>query len=707
VLDGILQKKGAKGMKSGNWGLKVKFVVALLAVGVIPFVVLGIVSHRTAANALSEQAFNQYKSIRDLKKSQIELFFSDRLGDVDMLARTLYVLDAVKALKHSFDLEGGVSGGGFKGQGNGRFDAPDAYQIVHDRYYDFLDYHMKHHGYYDIFFIDADEGDILFSVIKDPDFGKQVTSSLKDVWQAAVKGQLAVSDTKLYAPSGNIPAQFVAAPVKENGRIIGAVAIQISIENITDIMSERTGMGTYGEVYLVGSDKLMRSNSFLDAENRSVVASFFHPQQGKVDTHAVREALAGKTGEMITLDYNGDEVLSAYSHFKVGETTWAIIAEIHKAEALAAVSSLQTTMIIIAVAGIVLIVLFAFYFAGTITRPIRMGTTFAQEMAKGDFTQTLDIDRNDEIGVLAGALNEMVKTLRTLFKELAQGAVTLSSSSTQLSAISAQMTSGSEQTSLRSGGVASAAEEMSANMTSVAAATEQASTNMNMVAAASEQMTATISEIAESAEKARAITHTAVSEAKEASDTVDRLGHAAREIGKVTESITEISEQTNLLALNATIEAARAGDAGKGFAVVANEIKELAKQAAQASDEIKKKITGIQDSTKGTVAQIGQISGVINQVNEIVSTIAAAVEEQSVTTREIADNVTHAAQGMAEVTENVAQSSTVAAEIARDIAEVNQAAAEISTSSAQVSDSAESLSQLAETLKVSADRCKV
>jgi len=695
-------------MKYGNWGLKIKFIVALLAVGVIPFLVLGVVSQRTALNGLSARAFNHYKSIRDLKKSQIKLFFSDRLGDVDMLAHTPYVVEAVKAMEKAFDQEGDASGHNrFKGLGNGRFDAPEAYHIIHDRYYDLLNYHLNHFGYYDLFLIDANEGKILFSVAKKPDFGQQVTSSLKNAWQKAVKGKLAVSDTKLYAPSGNIPAQFVASPVKENGRIIGVVAVELSIDNITQIMSEKAGMGTNGEVYLVGSDKLMRSNSLLDSENRSVKASFSHPRQGRVDTRPVQEALAGKTGEMMTVNYDGNEVLSAYSHFAVGDTTWAIIAEIHKDEALAAVSSLQKTMVIIFITGIIVIIFFAFYFAGTITRPIQMGITFAQEMANGDFTQTLDIHRRDEIGVLASALNDMVKTLRTLFKELAQGAVTLSSSSTQLSAISVQMTAGSEQTSLRSSGVASAAEEMSANMTSVAAATEQASTNMNMVAGASEEMTATISEIAESAEKAREITHTAVTEAKEASDTVDQLGHAAKEIGKVTESITEISEQTNLLALNATIEAARAGDAGKGFAVVANEIKELAKQAAQATDEIKKRITGIQESTQGTVAQIGQIRGVINQVNEIVSTIAAAVEEQSVTTREIAGNVTHAAQGMAEVTENVAQSSTVAAEIARDIAEVNQAAAEISTSSAQVSDSAESLSQLAETLKVSADRCKV
>ena len=343
----------------------------------------------------------------------------------------------------------------------------------------------------------------------------------------------------------------------------------------------------------------------------------------------------------------------------------------------------------------------------SITRPIQKGTAFAGKMAEGDFRETLPIDQKDEIGILAKALNNMVKNLGRMIRDITAGVDTLSSSSTELSAISHQMTSGAEQTSEKSNTVSAAAEEMSANMSSVAAATEQASTNVSMVATASEQMTATISEIAQNTEKAANITEKAVLEAKSASETVDELGKAAREIGKVTESITEISEQTNLLALNATIEAARAGDAGKGFAVVANEIKELAKQAAGATDEIKRKIEGIQNSTDGTVKQIDQISTVINEVNEIVSIIATAVEEQSVTTRDIAGNVAQAARGIQEVTENVAQSSTVAAEIAKDISGVNDAAREMSNSSSQVNLSAESLSRLAEQLKSMADRFKV
>ena len=367
----------------------------------------------------------------------------------------------------------------------------------------------------------------------------------------------------------------------------------------------------------------------------------------------------------------------------------------------------KITAVLGTVIGFAVALILGILLSKSITRTIFKAISYTKGMAGGNLKDTIDTDRKDEIGTFVRTLNNMASSLRGMIRDMADGVNTLSSSSTELNAISHQMADGAEQTSKISGTVSAAAEEMSVNMASVAAATEQASTNVTMVASASEQMTATISEIAQNTEKALDITEKAVVEAQSASETVDALGKAAREIGKVTESITEISEQTNLLALNATIEAARAGDAGRGFAVVANEIKELAKQAAVATDEIKQKIEGIQDSTDGTVTRIDQISRVINEVNEIVSIIATAVEEQSVTTRDIADNVAQAARGIREVTESVAQSSIVAREIAGDIAGVNEAAREMSDSSSQVNLSADSLSELAEQLKSMADRFKI
>ncbi|MCP4115343.1 MAG: HAMP domain-containing protein [Desulfobacteraceae bacterium] len=363
--------------------------------------------------------------------------------------------------------------------------------------------------------------------------------------------------------------------------------------------------------------------------------------------------------------------------------------------------------IVIAVFSIIFCLAASYLIILVVTKPIAKSVDFAKQMSAGDFSNTLDIDQKDEIGLLADALNNMSASLSSMFKDIDDGAGTIFSSATELSSISRQMTHGADQASGKSNTVASAAEEMSSNMNSVSAASEQASTNLSTVASASEEMTATISEIAQNTEKARSISESAVTQAKSASSKVNELGAAAQDVGKVVETINDISEQTNLLALNATIEAARAGEAGKGFAVVANEIKELAKQTAEATRNIKERIGGIQDTTVTTVQEIGQITKVIDDINEIVSVIATAVEEQSATTREIASSISQVSQGIQEVNENVVQSSSVAGEIAQDIDEVNQAAGEISSSASQVNISSEELSKLGGQLKEMVEKFKI
>jgi methyl-accepting chemotaxis protein len=223
---------------------------------------------------------------------------------------------------------------------------------------------------------------------------------------------------------------------------------------------------------------------------------------------------------------------------------------------------------------------------------------------------------------------------------------------------------------------------------------EESSASLASVASATEEMSATVGDIAANTARARA-----TSKAVIISEQMQKLGKAAQEIGQVTETITNISAQTNLLALNATIEAARAGAAGKGFAVVANEIKELAKQTAEATEDIKARIAGVQNSAGLAITDINEITAVIKEVGGIVSSIAAAIEEQAAVTRDVAGNIAQASAGVRDANTHIAQTSEVSKSIARDIAGVNGDVADIRRGGEQVQISAVELSHLADQLK--------
>jgi methyl-accepting chemotaxis protein len=176
----------------------------------------------------------------------------------------------------------------------------------------------------------------------------------------------------------------------------------------------------------------------------------------------------------------------------------------------------------------------------------------------------------------------------------------------------------------------------------------------------------------------------AVGVAQQTNQTISKLGESSVEIGKVIKVITSIAQQTNLLALNATIEAARAGEAGRGFAVVANEVKELAKETAKATEEIGLKIETIQGDTRSAVTAIGEVSGIINQINDISNVIAAAVEEQTATTNEIGRNVGQAAQGTQEIARNISGVASAARNTSAGAADMQRSVSTLSGVSQQL-----------------------
>ncbi len=297
--------------------------------------------------------------------------------------------------------------------------------------------------------------------------------------------------------------------------------------------------------------------------------------------------------------------------------------------------------------------------------PIDEANGVLERLARGDFTRGMEGDYRGDHARLKENLNRTIESLRDTLGKIRAASGTVASSSTQIRDSSQSL--------------AGAAEETSRQAQAVSAASEQAGVNVQTVAVAAEEMSGSIREISRQLQEALRVSQEATVRADGTVRMMDELGASSQEIGEVVRVINTIAEQTNLLALNATIEAARAGEAGKGFAVVANEVKQLASQTARATDEIARKIRGVQDNTGGAVTAIREIRGTIERINAVSTSVAAAVEEQSAATGEIARNVTEAARGTEEVTRSIGSVSATAVQTAGGAAQSLGASRQLAT----------------------------
>ncbi|MDP3478276.1 MAG: methyl-accepting chemotaxis protein, partial [Desulfoprunum sp.] len=322
-----------------------------------------------------------------------------------------------------------------------------------------------------------------------------------------------------------------------------------------------------------------------------------------------------------------------------------------------------------------------------------------KKIAQGNLQKTLSVTSNDELGALAGDTNTMIGNLRKMIGQILTFSGNLSQSSTSLAEISNTLNEEAKNLNAKSKEAADATGVMSSSMLDMSTIANESMERVHSVAQATEEMTSTISEIAEKTEMARSVTARAVITVEQTTIKMTGLSEAARDISKVAEVIDNIADQTNLLSLNATIEAARAGDAGKGFAVVANEVKELAKQTNMATGDIRQKIEAIQHSSEMTIAEIKEISDIINDINSIVVVIAGAVEEQAVTTRQITEDISSVSGAIDDMTKTVGSAAETAKTVSHDIETVNTTSNNVRNDSLHIKGKAGELDQLAKELQ--------
>ena len=351
---------------------------------------------------------------------------------------------------------------------------------------------------------------------------------------------------------------------------------------------------------------------------------------------------------------------------------------------------------VVAVLGV-----FGYLLMAQLVRPVVVLTSMLREIAsrEGNLTLRLRVRQKDEIGDLAQYFNTFIDAIQVIIQEVASRIKTLATASGQLDTISAGLKKNAEETSEKSMGMTSAGTQMNANMDYITTASQETIVSIEQMVLATGGMSANIGNIVQNTDKAREISDRAVAKTQSASVRIMELGNSAKNIGRVTETITEISEQTHLLALNATIEAARAGAAGLGFVVVANEIKALARQTAEATQDIEKDILEIQQVTLSTSREIGQISEIIHEIDKIISSIAALVEEQHDTTRAFAQNLSGVSDKFHGVNENLSQGAEATREMSREISQIDRSAKEVYGTSSLVRTSSEDLAALSHELK--------
>lgn len=676
--------------------LRGRLVLYFAPIGLFAIVAIGYLSYYSVRNVLEQGELQQLENLRDITAERV----SDYVVEVE---HNLMFMSEVARVRKFFDAvsrfqEDGVKPSEYLDSAT----LGDHLSAMASAATAWIGINGPEAGYEDFLAIDASDGVVLYTTKKLSDSrtnlktGPLKDSSLAKLWATVVKTHKpAIADFSMYQP-GNGPAAFLGVPVfsMTAKKFVGVLVVRINANHLNRITRSVQSAGSTVQAYIVGEDLIARTDLRFQTDSAIL--------KKKVDTDPVRLALQGKRGHLLTRDYRGEQVLSAYRGVELnGEKVgldasfkWYVVTETSTEEALLPAIRTGYGLILITscIAGVVGVI--AWFLSGTFTRPIKGLAGQVSKASEGDLTVELtSSNRKDEIGILEEAVRAMLESSRFQARRVNEAVRILASAASDIASTVAQLSVGTSKTS-------AAVTETTTTVEEVKQAAKLSSEKAKKVSDSAQQAVL----VSETGRKATEDTVHRMSLIKEQmesiGETVVRLSEQSQTIEDIINAVQDIADQSNLLAVNASIEAARAGDQGKGFSIVAHEIKSLSDQSKRATDQVK----SILDDTRKWV------NAVVMATEQGAKAVDAGVAQSVIAgeaIQSLSNSVSVSSQAASVIHTTSEQQFVGVDQVARAMANIDVAMQQNLTGTSQLEAAAKELQELGEFLKEVVERYKI